>query len=203
MHGYLVPQETEGYDAQVIEGKIGLRAIWQTRIRLDDVFVPTEAALPGARSFRDTARVLVATRLGVAWSAVGSATALYEAAVQYAGARMQFGRPLAAAQIVQERLARMLAELTQAQLLVTRLARVDEAGGLTGEQAALAKFATTRAARSIAQNARDLLGGNGLLLQHRVGRHFADMEAAHTYEGTETVQALLISRGITGISAFS
>jgi glutaryl-CoA dehydrogenase len=203
VHGYLVPQDSPGYSATTIEGKLSLRAIWQAHIRLEDVFVPAENALPGARSFKDTARVLLATRLGVAWSAVGHATACYETAVQYAAQRRQFGRPLAASQIVQERLARMHSELATMQLMVMQMTKLDEEGVLTPAQAALAKFTCTRTARSIASNARDLLGGNGILLANRVARHFADIEGIHTYEGTETVQALIIGRSITGISAFA
>jgi glutaryl-CoA dehydrogenase len=203
VHGYLVPQDSPGYTATTIEGKSSLRAIWQAHIRLENVFVPAGNVLPGANSFKDTARVLLATRLGVAWSAVGHATACYEAAVQYAAQRRQFGRPLAASQIVQERLARMLAELATMQLMVVQMTRLDEAGTLSPVQASLAKYTCTRAARSIAANARDLLGGNGILLANRVARHMADIEAIHTYEGTETVQALIIGRFVTGISAFN
>ncbi|MDQ0729782.1 acyl-CoA dehydrogenase family protein [Arthrobacter sp. B1I2] len=203
VHGYLVPQDSPGYTATKIEGKLALRAIWQAHIRLEDVFVPEGNVLPGARTFKDTARVLLATRLGVAWSAVGHATACYETAVQYAKQRKQFGRPLAASQIVQERLARMLSELATMQLMVVQMTRLDEAGTLTPEQASLAKYTCTRTARGIASNARDLLGGNGILLENRVARHLADIEAIHTYEGTETMQALIIGRGITGTSAFA
>lgn len=203
VHGYLVSQDSAGYEATTIGGKFSLRAIWQAHIRLSNVFVPAENVLPGANSFKDTSRVLLATRLGVAWSAVGHATACYETAVQYSAQRIQFGRPLAASQIVQERLARMLSELATMQLMVVQMTRLDEAGALSPAQAALAKFTCTRNARSIAANARDLLGGNGILLENRVARHMADIEAIHTYEGTETVQALIIGRSITGISAFS
>ncbi|MGX5715413.1 acyl-CoA dehydrogenase family protein [Arthrobacter sp. MAHUQ-56] len=203
VHGYLVPQDSPGYTAAKIEGKLALRAIWQAHIRLENVFVPDANVLPGARTFKDTARVLLATRLGVAWSAVGHATACYETAVQYARQRRQFGRPLAASQIVQERLARMLSELATMQLMVVQMTRLDEAGTLTPEQASLAKYTCTRIARGIASNARDLLGGNGILLANRVARHLADIEAIHTYEGTETMQALIIGRGITGTSAFA
>ena len=151
---------------------------------------------------RDTSRVLFATRVGVAWSALGKAVGCYEAAVQYAGQRIQFGRPLAAAQSVQTRLAEMLSQLTQVQLLVLRATRLEDEGRLTGPMASMAKYSATRAARSIAANARDLLGGNGILIQNEVARHFADIEAIHTYEGTETVQGLIIGREITGVGAF-
>ncbi|ASN38380.1 acyl-CoA dehydrogenase [Arthrobacter sp. 7749] len=203
VRGFIVQQEWEGYTGTTIEGKLSLRAIWQAHIRMDSVFVPDSHVLPEANSFKDTAKVLFATRLGVAWSAVGHATACYESAVQYAAQRIQFGRPLAASQIVQERLTRMHSELATMQLSVMQATRREEAGTLTPVQASLAKFTCTRLARGIAANARDLLGGNGILLKHRVARHIADIEAIHTYEGTETVQALIIGRSITGISAFA
>lgn len=203
VQGFLVPQDAAGYRATTIEGKVSLRAIWQAHIELDGVKVPASAKMPGAQSFRDTARVLQATRLGVAWAAVGHATALYESSVHYTKQRMQFGRPLAASQIVQSRLAEMLSQLTSLQTLLMQLTRQEEAGELSGPAASLGKYTATRAARDIAQNARDLLGGNGILIEHRVARHFADIEAIHTYEGTETVQALIIGRDITGVSAFT
>ncbi|WP_251149962.1 acyl-CoA dehydrogenase family protein [Cellulosimicrobium sp. Marseille-Q4280] len=203
VHGFVVPQDSPGYTGTTITGKVSLRAIWQAHVVLDDVFVPAENALPGARSFKDTSRVLFATRLGVAWAAVGHAVACYETAVAYATQRVQFGRPLAANQMIQERLTRMLSTLTQMQLLVAQMTRLDEAGELTGPQASLAKYTCTRGAREIASSARDLLGGNGILLRNRAARHFADVEALHTYEGTESVQALIVGRDITGVSAFA
>ncbi|GGJ46373.1 acyl-CoA dehydrogenase family protein [Glutamicibacter ardleyensis] len=203
VRGFLVDQESAGYTATTIKNKLSLRAIWQAHIRMENVFVPDEDVLPDSHSFKDTARVLFATRLGVAWSAVGHATACYESAVLYAKARTQFGRPLAASQIVQERLARMQSELATIQLLAVQSTKREARGELTGPQASLAKYTATRTARQIAANARDLLGGNGILTSNRVARHFADIEAIHTYEGTETVQALLMGRNITGISAFA
>jgi glutaryl-CoA dehydrogenase len=203
VHGFIVPQDAPGYTGTTIEGKLALRAIWQAHIALDDVFVPADAALPGATSFKATSEVLFATRLAVAWSAVGHAVACYEAAVAYSQQRVQFGKPLAAKQMVQERLTRMLSTLTQMQLLVGRLTELADAGRLTGEQASLAKYTCTRGAREIASVARDLLGGNGILLANRVARHFADIEALHTYEGTESMNALIVGRDITGVSAFA
>ncbi|MBU3994941.1 MAG: acyl-CoA dehydrogenase family protein [Actinobacteria bacterium] len=202
VQGFLVPQDAPGYHATTIEGKISLRAIWQAHIEFDGVRVGLDAKLPGANSFADTARVLQATRLGVAWAALGHATAVYETAVHYAKQRVQFGRPLAASQVVQGRLAEMLSQLTSLQTLLMQLTRAEETGDLTGPGASLGKYTATRTARAMAAQARDMLGGNGILLKHRVARHFADIEAIHTYEGTETVQALIIGREITGISAF-
>lgn len=203
VQGFLVPQDADGYRATTIEGKMSLRAIWQAHIEFDGVRVGAEARLPGANSFADTARVLQATRLGVAWAALGHATAVYETAVHYAQQRVQFGRPLAASQVVQNRLAEMLSQLTSLQTLLMQLTRAEEAGELSGPGASLGKFTATRTARAMVAQARDMLGGNGILLQHRVARHFADIEALHTYEGTETVQALIIGREITGLSAFA
>lgn len=203
VQGYLVPQDAQGYRAEPILGKASLRAIWQANITLDAVRVPSSARLAHSHSFADTSRVLQATRLGVAWAALGHATACYESAVHYSRQRIQFGRPLAASQIVQERLARMLSEITGLQALLVQLTAQDEAGLLTGPAASLGKYTATRAARRVAADARDLLGGNGILLENRVARHFADIESLHTYEGTETVQALIIGRDITGLSAFA
>jgi glutaryl-CoA dehydrogenase len=200
---FLVPQETPGYDGRPILGKASLRAIHQAHITLTDVRLPADAVLPGARTFKDASTVLYATRSGVAWSALGHATACYESALTYAKERVQFGRPLVGFQMVQERLTQMLDELTGMQLFCRRLADLELAGRLLPTQASLAKYHNTRAARRIASVARDMLGGNGILLEHRVMRHMADIESIHTYEGTESVQALLIGRDITGVGAFA
>lgn len=202
VQGFVVPQSSPGYRATTIVGKVSLRGIWQAHIELDSVQLPASAKLPRANSFKDTAKVLQATRLGVAWAALGQAHAVYETAVNYAKQRVQFGRPLAASQIVQNRLAEMLSQLTTLQTLLMGLTRAEERGELSGPGASLGKYTATRTARDIARNGRDLLGGNGILLENRVARHFADLEALHTYEGTETVQALIIGRDITGVGAF-
>ncbi|MCZ4299680.1 acyl-CoA dehydrogenase family protein [Microbacterium oxydans] len=200
---FLVEQDTPGYTGSVIRGKASLRAIHQAHIVLDDVRVPLDAVLPGTSSFKDASTVLYATRSGVAWSALGHATACYEAALAYAMQRVQFGKPLAKFQMVQERLTHMLEDLTAMQLYCRRMADLETSGELRPTQASLAKFHNTRAARRIAATARDLLGGNGILLENGVMQHMADIEAIHTYEGTESVQALLLGRDITGMSAFA
>jgi glutaryl-CoA dehydrogenase len=200
---FLVEQETPGYTGTVITGKASLRGIHQALITLDSVRLPLDAVLPGTKSFKDASTVLYSTRSGVAWSALGHATACYEAALAYSQQRTQFGKPLAKFQMVQERLAQMLDELTAMQLYCRHLADLEASGGLRPTQASLAKYHNTRAARRIAATARDLLGGNGILLENGVMQHMADIEAIHTYEGTESVQALLIGRDITGISAFA
>ena len=201
--GFVVEQSTPGYEAEVITGKGALRAIHQAEITLTDVRVGDDARLPGVATFKDAARVLVATRVNVGWSALGHATAMFEAALAYARQREQFGKPLGAHQMVQERLAQMLDEVTAMQTRCVAVARLQAAGRLRDEQASLLKYACTRGARRVAQIARDMLGGNGILLEHRVMRHFADVEALHTYEGTESVQALILGRDLTGMSAFA
>ena len=201
--GFVVEQSTPGYEAEVITGKGALRAIHQAEITLTDVRVGDDARLPSVATFKDAARVLVATRVNVGWSALGHATAMFEAALAYARQREQFGKPLGAHQMVQERLAQMLDEVTAMQTRCVAVARLQAAGRLRDEQASLLKYACTRGARRVAQTARDMLGGNGILLEHRVIRHFADVEALHTYEGTESVQALILGRDLTGMSAFA
>lgn len=192
----------EGYRAEVITGKIGKRAILQPDITLEDVRVPAENLLAGSTSFRDASAVLARTRSGASWEATGHAMAAYEIAVKYAGERVQFGKPIAAHQIVQQRLAKMLAEITAMQLMCFRLAELQEQGELTGPMASVAKMYTAEKARWVCSEARDILGGNGLLLDNHVARHLTDMEVVYTYEGTDTIQSLLIGREITGISAF-
>jgi glutaryl-CoA dehydrogenase len=202
VRGVLVDQETPGYRASVITGKVALRAIHQAEIHLDDVRVPRENLLPHLRNFKDVSAVLFATRVGVAWAALGHATAAFEAALSYARQRIQFGRPIAKFQMVQERLTEMLSGVTSLQMYCRQLARLAERGELSDTQASLGKYTATRTAREICAVARDMLGGNGILLEYNVMRHFADVEALHTYEGTESVQALLVGRDITGVGAF-
>ncbi|MFC6354765.1 acyl-CoA dehydrogenase family protein [Luethyella okanaganae] len=203
VRAFFVPQDTPGYSAELITGKVALRSVHQTRITFDDVRVPLDNVLPGANSFKDTSRVLYATRLGVAWSALGHAIACYEAALNYAQQRIQFGRPLAQSQMVQERLTQMLSDVTSMQLHCMHLATLDTRGELDPVMASMAKYTCTRKARAVASIARDMMGANGILLENHVIRHLVDMEAVHTYEGTESIQALLIGRRVTGESAFA
>ncbi len=177
--------------------------VWARDIADGKVRVPEQNRLPGAHSFKDAGRVLAGTRNAVAWGALGHATAAYEVAVAYCRRRQQFGKPLASFQIVQDRLVKMLAEVCSMQLYCLRLGRLIEEGRLTDTIAAIAKMNNTRKARQVIFEARDLLGGNGILLDFHVMRHMADIEAIHTYEGTETIQTLIVGRDITGVSAFA
>jgi glutaryl-CoA dehydrogenase len=201
--GFLVETATPGYEARKIEGKGALRAVWQAEIALRGLRVDESNRLPGANSFKDTARVLAGTRNAVAWGALGHAVAAYEIAAQYCAERTQFGKPLVSFQIVQDRLVKMLAEVCSMQLYCLRLGRLIEEGRLTDTIAAIAKMNNTRKARQVVADARDLLGGNGILLDFHVMRHMADIEALHTYEGTETIQTLIVGRDITGVGAFT
>ena len=201
--GFLVEQSTPGYVARKMEGKGSLRSVWQAEIELTDVQVDEVDRLPGANTFKDTGRVLAGTRNAVAWGALGHATAAYEIAAQYCGERTQFGKPLVGFQIVQDKLVKMLAEVCSMQLYCLRLGRLIEEGKLTDTIAAIAKMNNTRKARQVVSEARDLLGGNGILLDFHVIRHMADIEALHTYEGTETIQTLIVGRDITGVGAFA
>lgn len=200
--GFIVPQDAKGYDAQVIENKISLRAIHQAHIKLKDVRIPAENQLQNAKTFKDTAAVLMATRTGVAWIALGAAIACYEKAREYADERIQFGRRLSESQIIQQRLVDMQLEISQMMLLNRHIAELNASGKLTGEQASFNKLRCTRGARKVAADARDMLGGVGILLDNNIARHFADTEAYHTYEGTDTVQSLIIGKKITGVGAF-
>jgi glutaryl-CoA dehydrogenase len=201
--GFLVETGTPGFEATTMEGKGASRAIWQADIVLDGVRVPADAQLPGASSFKDASRVLVTTRSTCAWAALGHAVAAYDTALSYSKQRRQFGRPLCSFQIVQERLVRMLSEVTAMQLYCMQLARLEESGGLSDTVAGLAKLHNTRKARQVVAEARDLLGGNGILLENHVIRHMGDIEVVHTYEGTETMQTLIVGRDITGVGAFT
>jgi glutaryl-CoA dehydrogenase len=200
--GFLVETDTPGFEAETMTGKGAARAIWQADIELDGVRVPESARLPGANTFKDAGRVLVTTRTTCSWAALGHAVAAYDAALTYSKERVQFGKPLCSFQIVQERLVRMLSEITGMQLYCMQLARLEEAGQLTDTIAGLAKYNNTRKARAVVADARDMLGGNGLLLANHVIRHMGDVEVIHTYEGTETMQALIVGRDITGVGAF-
>jgi glutaryl-CoA dehydrogenase len=201
--GFLVDASDPGYHAETLTGKGAARAVWQAHIRYDGVRVHERDRLPGATSFKTgPAAVLVGTRGGCAWAALGHAVAAYDAALTYANERVQFGRPLASFQLVQDRLVKMLADVTAMQLYCLQLGRLEEAGQMTDTIAGLAKLTNTRTARRVIAEARDLLGGNGILLEHHVIRHMTDIEVIHTYEGTETMQALIVGRDITGIGAF-
>ena len=199
--GFVVEQGIEGMSAVDLEDKIALRAVQNAVITLEDVRVPEENRLQEASSFKDTAKVLKTTRAGVAWSAVGCSRGAYEHALRYANDRTQFGRPIAGFQLVQDLLVRMLGNITSSAALCMRLSQLQDAGRMTDEQASLAKAFSTVRMRETVGWARELMGGNGILLEHNVGRYVADAEAIYSYEGTREVNTLIVGRAITGVGA--
>jgi len=201
--GFVVKQGTPGFSTQKLQDKIALRVVQNARITLDDVRVPETDRLQNAQSFRDTAEVLRLTRAGVAWMAVGCGRGAYEHALGYAGQREQFGRPIAGFQLVQDLLVKMLANITASAALCARLADMQAAGLARDEHSALAKAFCTMRMRETVGWARELMGGNGILLEHNVGRFVADAEAIYSYEGTREMNTLIVGRKITGLSAFT
>jgi len=200
--GFVVEQGTPGLSAIKMHDKIALRVVQNARITLDGVRVPEANRLQKGSSFRETAKVLRLTRAGVAWQAVGCARGAYEHALAYAKERQQFGRPIAGFQLVQDLLVRMLANITSSACLCARLAQLQAAGTAADEHSALAKVFCTVRMRETVGYARELLGGNGILLENQVGRFVADAEAIYSYEGTREINTLLVGRAITGLSAF-
>jgi glutaryl-CoA dehydrogenase len=201
--GFVVEPPVSGWEAVRMTGKTACRAADHAEIRLSDVRIPRENRLERSRSFADTSRVLLRSRQGVAWEALGHALGAYEAALAHVLGREQFGRPLAASQLVQDRLASMLIDVTTTSLMCWRVARLDQDGRATAAMASAVKLHAASAARRVVLAARDLIGGNGLLLANHVARHHADVEATYTYEGTHTINALILGRAVTGFSAFS
>lgn len=203
INGFLVEKGTPGFDAKPINGKIGKRALINADITLTNVEVPEANRLANANSFRDTATVLKNTRYGVAWEAVGHAMAAYEISRAYALERKQFGKPIASFQMTQQKLVHMLADVTTLQLMVWKLARMRDENTMTDGMASLAKQHCCARAREVVALGRDLMGGNGILLENHMARHFADMEAVYTYEGSNEINTLVVGRDITGISAIA
>jgi glutaryl-CoA dehydrogenase len=200
--GFVVHGDNPGYRATKIENKIALRIVQNADITLTGCRVPEADRLPGARSFADTGGILRATRSGVAWQAVGVMLAAYEIALAYAKDREQFGRPIGKFQLVQDLLVRMLGNVTGALGLVVRLAQLQDAGQYRDEHSALAKAYCTTRMREVVGWARELLAGNGIVLDYDIGRFVADSEALYSYEGTREINTLIVGRAITGLSAF-
>lgn len=200
--GFLVERGTAGFEARKMTGKMALRVVQNAEITLENCRVPESHRLQEANSFADTAKVLRMTRAGVAWQAVGNMAGAYELTLDYTKNRKQFGRPIAGFQLVQDRLALMLANITSAQTLVYRLSQLQDEDKFGEEHASLAKMVCTVKMRETVGLARELLGGNGILLDHHIGRFVADAEAIYSYEGTREVNALIVGRAVTGLSAF-
>ncbi|MDZ7932303.1 MAG: acyl-CoA dehydrogenase family protein [Rhodococcus sp. (in: high G+C Gram-positive bacteria)] len=200
--GFVVEQGFEGFRAEKIEGKYSLRAVENADIHLENCRVPVANKLADANSFADTAKVLRLTRGGVAFQAVGVMMGAYERAVAYAREREQFGSPIASFQLISDLIARMTANITASLGMAIRVSQLQGNGVHHDEHAALAKtFCTTRL-REVVGWAREILGGNGILIEHDVIRFFADAEALYSYEGTAQINNLIVGRGVTGFGAF-
>ncbi|PZR23706.1 MAG: acyl-CoA dehydrogenase [Citrobacter freundii] len=200
--GFLVRKGTPGFSVEKIKGKMALRIVQNGLITMTNCVVEEKDRLQNANSFKDTARVLQMTRAGVAWMAVGTARGAYENALDYTMKRKQFGKPIASFQLIQNHLVEMLSNLTAMQSLVFRLSELQDQGLLKDEHASLAKVFCSLRTRDIVSKAREVMGGNGILLDHNVARFVADAEAIYSYEGTKEINSLIVGRAITGMSAF-
>jgi glutaryl-CoA dehydrogenase len=199
---FLVDRAAAGVALEPIRGKVSLRPMQNSLITLDGVHVGEASRLQRIDSWRDVARLLRAMRSDVAWIATGIQAGAFEAACAYVRQREQFGRPIGGFQLVQEKLARMLGNVTASLAMVVQLSRREDAGDLADEDSALAKMWTSLRARETVALAREVVGGNGILLEHDVARFFADAEAVYSYEGTHDINALIVGRSLTGVSAF-
>ena len=200
--GFVVEKGTEGMTFDVTQDKIALRVVQNAEIHLAAVRVPEANRLQNASSFEDTAKVLKVTRMGVAWQATGCARGAYEHALRYTLERQQFGQPIAGFQLVQDLLVKMLSNVVASTAMCVRVSQLQDAGLVRDEHASLAKAFTTARMRETVGWAREVLGGNGILLEHHVGRFVADAEAIYSYEGTREINTLIVGRAITGESAF-
>ncbi|TWF42692.1 glutaryl-CoA dehydrogenase [Chitinophaga polysaccharea] len=200
--GFLLRKDTPGFSVEKIHDKMALRIVQNGLITLKDCRVAEADRLQLANSFKDTAKVLQMTRAGVAWEAVGCARGAYENALAYTRTRKQFGKPIAAFQLIQGHLVEMLSNLTAMQTMVYRLSEIQDEGHLQDEHASLAKVFCTLRTRDVVSRAREVMGGNGILLEYNVARFVADAEAIYSYEGTKEINSLIVGRAITGSSAF-
>jgi glutaryl-CoA dehydrogenase len=200
--GFVVEKDTPGFRATKIDNKVALRIVQNADIVLEGCRVPEANRLQNANSFRDAAKVLRATRAGVAWEATGLMMGAYEIALAYAKEREQFGRPIGSFQLMQELLVKMLGNVTTSLTLCTRLAQLQDAGIYRDEQSSLAKATCTVRMRETVGWARELLGGNGIVLDYNIARFMADSEAIYSYEGTREMNTLIVGRAVSGLSAF-
>ena len=202
VHGFLVPETTTGFTAKDIHGKWSLRASVTSELHLDDCVVPEDALLPGVAGMRGPLSCLSQARFGICYGAVGAAMSCYDEALSYAKDRVQFSRPIAGYQLVQQKLVKMVEAITQAQLLCWRLGRLKEANTIAPAQISLAKRTCVAMARDVARDARDILGANGVTDEYQCGRHMLNLESVYTYEGTHDIHTLIVGQDITGLAAF-
>ena len=202
IRGFLVPRGARGFTARNIHKKLSLRASVTSELHFDEVVLPADAVLPGVTGLKGPLSCLSEARFGIVWGVTGAARSCFEAAAEYARTREQFGRKIGGFQLTQSKLAWMLADLSQAQLLALHLGRLKAAGKITPQQVSLGKMANVRTAIEIARQARTVLGANGVTLEYPVIRHANNLESVLTYEGTEEIHTLALGQAITGISAY-
>jgi glutaryl-CoA dehydrogenase len=202
IRGFIVETNRKGFQAPEIKKKLSLRASVTSDLIMDDVFVPEESVLPGTKGLRAPLMCLNQARFGIAWGAIGAASAVYECAVDYTKGRTQFDQPIASFQLVQEKLAHILTEITKAQLLAWRLGRLKDEGKLHFAQTSLAKRNNVWIALEASRLARDLMGANGITLEYPVFRHMCNLESVYTYEGTHNIHTLILGEHITGYPAY-
>lgn len=202
VRGFLVPTETDGFSAMPIEGKWSLCASVTSELILEDVIVGEDALMPNVAGLRGPLSCLSQARYGISWGAIGAAMGCFETAVDYAKTRVQFSKPIAGYQLVQQKFAHMFTEITKAQCLALRLGRIKEKGEVTPQQISMAKRNNVFHALEIARMARDVLGGNGIMHEYPIGRHMMNLETVYTYEGTHDIHTLILGQHITGIAAF-
>jgi glutaryl-CoA dehydrogenase len=202
IRGFVVPTDTPGFAAPEIKHKGSLRASITSELVLDSVRLPGDAVLPEATGLRGPLSCLNEARFGIFWGALGAARTCYETALEYAKARLQFGAPIAAYQLTQEKLANMAVELAKGQLLALHFGRLKDQGRLAPEHVSIAKLNSTREALEICRTARTILGGNGISYEFPIMRHMANLESVLTYEGTPEMHTLVIGQALTGHSAF-
>jgi glutaryl-CoA dehydrogenase len=200
--GFIVENKSPGFSVEKIENKMALKVVQNGHIIMKDVRVPEANRLQNANSFRDTAHVLRETRSGVGWMSTGLQMGAYELAVKYAQERQQFGKPIASFQMIQDLIARMLGNVTASQAMMLRLEELHAEGKLLDQHASLAKAFTTTRMRETVAWAREIHGGNGIIVDNNIGRLFADAEALYSYEGTFQMQNLIVAKSVTGFSAF-
>jgi glutaryl-CoA dehydrogenase len=202
IRGFVVPTDSPGFTARPIPHKLSLRASVTSELVLDGVRLPADAMLPGARGLSGPLGCLAEARYGIVFGAIGAARDCLETAIDYAGSREQFGRPIAGFQLTQRKLAEMAVAVGNGHLLALHLGRLKDAGVLTPQQVSLGKFNNVSAALSVAREARAILGGNGISLEYPVIRHMVNLESVYTYEGTHDIHTLVIGQALTGIAAY-
>jgi glutaryl-CoA dehydrogenase len=202
VRGFLVEKGMKGFTAPEMKGKHSLRASVTSELVFQDVELPESAILPGVEGLRGPLSCLTQARYGIAWGVVGSAMASYDSTLNYAKSRSTFGQPIAARQLIQDKLAYMLTEITKAQLLNWRLGKIKDAGTLRPQQVSLAKRNNCEIALNIARIAREIHGANGILDEYPIMRHAANLESVKTYEGTHEMHTLILGQDITGFQAF-